>query len=242
MSTIHTLSRPYRRYRLGDVTSTSATANPAWYSLLAWWRASDLALADGASVSTWNSIVGSSVASAGSAPTYKTTAGPGGVPSVLWSGGSTYLNITPSLSLNLSTWTVGAVVISNGDGQLLGSSGVNYQMRKFRSGANNISVYNNSVDVQSNTFTTVYNNAVVCWWVYSGAGISFYENQTARGGPTGWSTYSSPIDQMGRTSYGGNWSGYTSEICVWDVTLPPAAISTLYLNYFVPRYNNVFVE
>lgn len=240
MSTIHTLSRPYRRYRLGDVTSTSATVNPGWYSLTQWWRASDLALSDGASVSSWASIVGSSVATAGAAPTYRSIAGPGSVPSVLW-GGSQYLNVSPTINLTVSEWTVAAVVTSAADGQLLGNSSNNWQMRKLRSGANNISVYNGGTDIQSNTFTTAGPNPVLCWWVYNASGITFYENQTARGGPTAWATYGGNLDYMGRTSYGGNWSGYTSEICIWNVTLNATQISNLYMNYFAPRYNNIFV-
>ena len=239
MSTIHTLSRPYRRYRLGDVTSTSAAPNPAWYSMLAWFRASELGLSDGAPVSSWPSLVGTIVATAGSAPTYRTTAGPGGVGSTLWSGNR--LVMSPTLNLTTAAWTVAAVVTSTADGQLLGNSANNWQMRKYRSGANVISVYNGGTDIQSSTFGTVYNNPVVCWWVYSASGIAFYENETPRGGPSGWSTYPGNLDWIGQTSYGGNWSGYVSEICIWNVTLNATQISGLYTNYFSPRYNNIFV-
>ena len=173
----------------------------------------------------------------GSAPSYKAATGPGSKPSVLWSGN--YLALSPTLDLTTAAWTVGAVVLSNGDGQLLGHSSNNFQVRKYRPNANNISVYNGSVDIQSSAFTTVFNNAVVCWWVYSGGSISYYENQTARGGGS-WTTFSSNLDRMGSTSFGGNWAGYMSEICVWNVAFSAAQVAQLYTSYFSPRFGNVF--
>jgi hypothetical protein len=237
MSQVHTLGRTYRRYHVNDYAASSASPTPAWYSLIAWFRATDLVLADGGPVTSWPSSVGTIVASAGSAPAYKVSAGPGSKPSVLWNADN--LTISPTLNLTTAAWTVAAVVQSNGDGHVLGHSSINYQMRKYRSSVNNISVYNNSTDIQSSGFATVYNNPVLCWWVYNASVISFYENQTARGG-AGWSTFGSNLDKLGATSYGGNWAGYMSEICVWNVAFSLTQISQLYTAYFSPRYGNVF--
>lgn len=85
-----------------------------------------------------------------------------------------------------------------------------------------------------------YNAANLVWWVFNSNTISFYEGQTSKGGPTAWNNYGGDLNYMGRTSYGGYWNGYISEICIWDSALSQAQVTILYNGYFKEKYVGVF--
>ncbi len=237
---VHTLSRS-RRYSINDyaITPGSGGDRPSNYSLLHWWRASDLSgiYSNGQTIVTWNSVGSTCVASAVNTPTY-TASDIANSPTVTFNG-SSYFTLSPSINFNLPGWTVAVVCHVGADSEVMGSSAGNYQMRKFRSGANVLSVYNGSSEDVSDGLSSGANQAVICWYVYSTNVISYYENTYTRGSH-GWSTYPVAFDRLATTGIGGTLTGGVSEYCIWNVTLNSSQISSLFSTYFQVRYPNVF--
>ena len=114
-------------------------------------------------------------------------------------------------------------------------------MRKFRSGANTISVYNGTSEVVSNTFSGVASAPTVCWYVQNSSNIAFYESAATRGG-AGYANYTQTHNEMGHTGIGGTLSGAIVELCAWKQALTPTQISSLFSTYFNLRYPGVFYQ
>jgi hypothetical protein len=239
---VHILSRSNRRYNVNDYAVAPGTGGdrPSNYSLLAWWRASDLSgiYTNGQTVVTWNSVGSTYVASAVNTPTY-TAADIANGPTVTFNG-SSYFTLSPSLNLTIANWTVAVVCHIGQDSEVMGNNTGNYQMRKFRSGANTISVYNGTSEDVSSGFSSTGAQPVICWYVFGGNTISYYENTYTRGGPNGWTTYPVAMNELGTTGIGGTAVGGISEYCIWNVTLNSSQISSLFATYFQVRYPNVF--
>jgi hypothetical protein len=243
---VHTLSKTGRRYSINDYSATSPTRGdaPGNYNLLGWWRADDLGLAGGATVVTWISVVNSIVATSVNSPTYA-TADIAGKPTVTFPGsayfnlGSPYLNLTDASTGG--NWTIACVCHASVDSEIVGVAGQNLQVRKFRSGTNNISIYTGGSDVQSNTFTSTANQAVICWWVHNSSGnMLWYENKYTRGSTTGYANFPSTHNQIGTSGIGGTMTGGMAELCVWRAALTGVQITSLFDTYFQVRYPGVF--
>jgi hypothetical protein len=239
---LHTLSRS-RRYSINDygMTTPFRGDTPSNYNLIAWWKASSLlgTYTDGQTVVSWPDVTAAVTATAVNTPTFATNDAGFGKPAVVFNG-SSYFNLSPSVNLTdantAGTWTVAFVIRTTADSQVLGVGGQNVQMRRRRSGANNISVYNGSSEVTSTTFSGDINSPSLCWYVASAATIRFYESAATRGGPSGWSNYVHQHNQLGTTGIGGTMSGAVAELCIWKQALTADQITSLYSTYFTVQY------
>jgi hypothetical protein len=250
MSQLHTLHRGGKRFYLNDYGSNTVT--PYSYPLIAWWKSSAITYANptvlSGSLVPWRTIDGGGYLASGSTstgPTYQITSSV--IPSLnnsLVVFNSQNLAVIPSLNLTNSLFTMAVVCYSSAEGVIFGNSTTNLQVRKFRSGVNNISIYDGVTEAISSTFSTVAGNPVVCWYqhVSSGGVVNFYENQTARGTSVAWRGFSSTgLDRMcGNLAAPTSFVGGISEIIIWRYVLSLDEVKNMYLNYFKLNYPGAF--
>lgn len=251
MSSIHVLHRGSRRYNLNDYTSMPATVNPSSFPLVAWWRSTDMNFSNNASISGSNKWY-----STGTPTIYTASISTGGLtyvsnsidsqPSAVGTGASTnFLTVISSINLTTSGntfWTIAVVCYTNSDTFLLGNNASNIQVRKYRSSVNNISLYDGTTEIISNTFSSSISQPVVCWYQRDNSGNgNFYENKYARGINASWPTFNATINVIGEAAFLGSYlNGGISEICIWSVALSSTNISNLFDQYFNVRYPSVF--
>lgn len=220
--------------------------SPDNYSLIAWWRASDLTAtySESQDVTSWSDFVDSSV-SASTYPLYSypyyTERMAGNTPSVHF-----FKTDTDALLINklydMTGSTLSILFKGNGtDSNIMGNSGGNIQVRRFRSSANNISCYVGVSDVLSGTFSSSISQSAVCTWIWglgSPLPVSFYEGKYHRGSTSlGLGSSNVPINVIGRTNYGGSeTSGSIAEICLWSGSLSTSSLQSLYDNYWKVKY------
>jgi hypothetical protein len=241
---------------VGNVYSNTASLSiaapsPSDYPLMAWWRASDLTLSVGTPIESstnWKTIVGNYTASGNvsSGPTYEINQN-SSQPGVVFNGINQSLSINPPLDFTSAghpTFAIAVVCHASIDGIIFGNSTINMQIRKFRIGANDISMYGGPIDNSdrpSSIFSSSASQPVVCWWQHDmPPEATFYENKYNRGGPASWVEFENVFNEMGATSFGGYTNASISEICIWSSSINQTAVTNLFDNYFKPRYPNVF--
>ena len=228
-------------------TVNGPTVDPTSFSgLTLWLRAEDLsALGEGGRIGTgsnsWfdhiNSSISASQPTATSRPYYLTTN---------FAGGKAGVHFTASLSQGLTLnrtflfpteWTCQVLFKGNGtDSIIMGNPTINSQLRRFRSGANNMSAYGGGADIASDAFSSSISQSVVLTWIASGSFISMYEGIYIRkpligmGPDQSWNT-------IGYTSFGGFATGSIAEICMWSGSLSSSLIN-IYNNYWKVKYSS----
>jgi hypothetical protein len=191
-----------------------------------------LNLVNGATINSWPDVTGIYSATSGTGPLF-TTGYVGTFPAAVFSSGKS-LTISPSITcFTTTTWTVVAV-IKSGEGNVMGHSVNNYQMR-YNYPSGKASMYNGSSSLNADSFSTTAGQPLVVWFLHTtGGNGNFFENATGRGGG-GWTTYGAPLNWMGNTSYNGPLNGGIAELCVFSSDMT-ANITDLFNNYFHLRY------
>ena len=228
---------------------TAAAVTPATYSNLeAWWKADSLSLTNSAPVGgtgiEWqdessNNRDGTQ-GTAGARPLFKTSIF-GSMPAIRFDGSDDTLAFTPDISKgandDYSVLIVGKSLNST-DGELLGHSVTNIQVRVNRSAGPTVSFFGNSIEAISDAFSNSLTNVHLITWRTDGTAdtTSFRENKTARGSGLGTGNSELKLNRIARTSFGGfaNWD--IAEIVVYSRRLTDAEVDNLYDNYFKTRW------
>jgi hypothetical protein len=222
--------------------------NPGIYGgLLGWWDASVLGFADNTSIDAsshqWPDLSGNAnhltQSAAGNQPVCKT----GAINSlrvVRFDGGvspnNDKLEFTNPLALS-GDFTVIAVGLVNADSIILGNSGANQQLRRYRSSAETMSIFDGSIDVVSSTLGTAHNAVHCMTWRRSGINLKMRENKTDRtsGTPTSGLTYT--LNRMGVTSpVFSQLNGDIGEVIVYSQNRTDGEMDSIYDTYLKPKW------
>lgn len=138
--------------------------------------------------------------------------------------------------LVLTALTIICVAKINGDSIWLSRSGLNRQIRAFRSGTNNYSFVATAGEVVSGTLSQPATDARMNTWRHEFSGgmqVDFYENATNFGGNINGQTQT--LNQIGIID-GGPLNIDIGEMVIFDSFLSGANIVALYNDYFKPKF------
>lgn len=223
------------------VASLSRAASGSQYSdlpsnyanLAAWWKADSLALTDGTAVASWTDSSTNSntlTASGTQRPTYK-TAIYNGQPTVRFNGSTNLMAFTNQINFGTNgDFTIIGICMASTDSILFGDFQNNIQIRKFRSGANNISKYFGVADQTSDTFSSAAGALVCCGWRRTGNQCQFRENATSRNVSTDGTAFQ--LNRMSFVSFAEVWTGDICEACIYTAYRTDGEVDSLYNNYF----------
>lgn len=138
-------------------------------------------------------------------------------------------------AITFTDFTILIVGQAVSDSLVLSNSAVNRQIRLFRSGLNQVSVFTGSVEVVSPTLTYPGTGTPrMTGWKRAADVVSFYENDLAVAGAGGAASMLA-LNQIGLKD-GGPLNFHLAEIAIYNVALSDGDVLTLYTDYFKPKY------
>jgi len=224
-----------------DAIRRLASANKPGPKLLPglalWYKADSLNLPDATNVGTAHTWFDSSgnghdlTTNPSGTPVFKLNQ-VGALPAISF-GGSVNLGMSNSITLGNCTILVAYKSSAGADGNVLGNTGINRQVRINRSAANQCSFYDGTTEAISATFSTSITSRRLVTWRRSGSAVDFYENVTPQTGGT--SSNSVVLNNVGNAS-GIFFAGLLYEVAVYSRALSNAEIVNLYNSYFKSRW------
>ncbi len=121
-----------------------------------------------------------------------------------------------------------------GDTSWLGNNAANVQIRRRRTGVNNMSFFSGTgSEVISDVFSSAAGAVTMMTWRRSGTTVSFRENKTARNYGTNGGAFT--LNRIGASQFVGG-IGDLGEIVYYTIALTDLQVDLLYDNYFKNRW------
>ena len=215
-----------------------AGVTPASFTPLRWYDAATYALADGATITTampWDDLSlnnSDATTTLGFEPTFRTNIF-GALPAVRL---LTPQHLAFTGDLVLTDLTIICVAKVNGDSIWLSRSGLNRQIRVFRSGANVYSFVATAGEVVSGVLSQPATDARMNTWRHDFSGttqVEFFENATLFAGGVNGQTQT--LNQIGIID-GGPLNIDIGEMVIYDSSLSDTNVIALYNDYFKPKF------
>jgi len=227
--------------------SVTVVAPTDYGNLAGWWDADYLTYADATPIDNasakWTDRSGNNnhlvQATAGNQPQVKTNI-INGRKIVRFDGASSpnndKLSFTSTISLT-GDFTIIVVGLVTNDSILFGNSAANQQFRRWRSGVENISIYDGSSDQQSQTFSTAHGSVHAMGWRRTGTALKFRENITNRTGTPTATSLTFTLDRMGITNpVFSMLAGDIAEAIIYTAYRTDAEVDNLYTNYLKAKW------
>ena len=171
-------------------------------------------------------------ATAGGVVQFRTAGIAGTHPALQFTGDSL---IIPAIAIALDgDFTIAVIAETLGDTAWLGNNAVNVQVRRRRSGVNNLSFFpGTGSEVISDGFAATAGDLMMVVWRRSGDTVSFRENKIARGSGTNGGAFT--VNRIGNSAFVGG-IGDCGEIMMWDQFHDDTALDALYDDYAQPEW------
>ncbi len=226
-----------------------AISPPALSGLAGWYRSDSLNLADGTAVGNgsttdWIDQSGNghtmSQPTVGSRPVYNINKF-GNKPGIRFSG--TVISLFTGTPFSFGDFTLFFVwkYSTVGDGLLMGNSTINRQIRNTRSGVEQASFYNGSVEIISNTITgsgTGTTDPKCMVYRRTGSTGDFFYNNAKFSAASGSTNGTIALDQFCFAVGSGvnNINGWLAEVLLYSSFKTDADVNTMYTGYLKPRW------